>query len=850
MAPVRTEALISTYVANQLTADSCLLVKQFHYTLQLRMRDSGDFTLGSIIDGTLQRVEQEGAKLEGRTWVPSTSEQSATNEPSIGDADKNISSPNLTITQHHFLPWHFTMPDPLQGDSLSLVCLLALKRVSDYHGKHASGGFVTDTYLKSLRGEGPWGDRAKRITGIVSRIERSDRPRSKGGIYKNMRLAREFLISGDEIRNLVCRGGLTAQGWREAVGKKSGWVLNIAPADILITRDDGKKWETEHLRNWLESFFEGQPRRADVSKERQRLVQSGQVLRELDADYQAGVVNFQHVFDEHPEKDFSNRDLLFSEIDGFLNEETPKSKYLFLIGESGTGKTALVANYIRNMRNEVTYYFIDDKAPLDQNSERFLKHLCFDLAYKHKLDPEPVSDNVAILCGQVEKRIHKASAVKRENKRVTVFIDGLDQATMKDDQGRTIASVMPAHLPQNARFVVATCQTPEARSLLLDNKSKWVSLTEAGRHELDIKFSLMDLGDSKWYYSGDIEKFYRRNLSPALVSETDLGRLVDFTHGNYRDAREIIARLQSGTWSVDKVLSSRHQDHSITYETKLLALERRVGDEQKVHTIWQIMRLISVLHISCTRLEICDILGLDTNRISEFREIEQFLDQWDLRLSKTYRWADREFGSYLLDPERMQEGVFQSLNRTIIEYVKRKVSAGLSQGHIRRVIFDFCHYYQNIGERRELLDYVRTVFVPQADERGYLLGIGHLLRQASMIAEAERSVLDMLFHQLLFLSVEHSFHSNPHAKATSAHSRIGGRGKTSSKSIKCPKSAGKLAACAARSLIDGDIDRLQFNEILKQQFRFIRHEFDSSESRCMLCDKYATLWAGMDSRSL
>jgi hypothetical protein len=277
----------------------------------------------------------------------------------------------------------------------------------------------------------------------------------------------------------------------------------------------------------------------------------------------------------------------------------------------------------------------------------------------------------------------------------------------------------------------------------------------------------------------------------------------------------------------------------------LAALEKRLGNNQQLDTVWQIMRVVSILRHPCTRCEICDILGLDVRYVSGFREIEEFVVPWALLHDHKYVWAESEFGVYLLRPERTQFEEFLSLDRKIIEYVERRVATGISQGEIFHLFSDFCPYYEYIGARRELLLYVRTTWSRQFEEQGYLHVAGRLLSEVSLIAKAEESVSDALFCGLLFACINHrKFFTSPRGFLSSPKSVTKRKRQFRRAGSQRKETARIEVTKAAREFVEGRIDRSTFFKIIAKQPGLIKTELECPKPLSSRCDELARLWTG------
>jgi hypothetical protein len=148
---------------------------------------------------------------------------------------------------------------------------------------------------------------------------------------------------------------------------------------------------------------------------------------------------------------FVGREFVFDAIREALDDEGFRSGYVVLRGEPGIGKTAIVAQLVKDLA--CVHHF--NIAPLGiRSAEAFLANVCAQLILRYGLDyaslpPEATKDG-GFLAGLLEE-----VASVPANLPVVVAVDALDES---EDAGAATGAnrlFLPPHLPDRVYFVVS-----------------------------------------------------------------------------------------------------------------------------------------------------------------------------------------------------------------------------------------------------------------------------------------------------------------------------------------------------------------------------------------------------------
>jgi tetratricopeptide (TPR) repeat protein len=160
-------------------------------------------------------------------------------------------------------------------------------------------------------------------------------------------------------------------------------------------------------------------------------------------------------------KFFVGRETVLRKIEDYLRNNCRQPLVVF--GESGSGKTALMAHELQESRKtfpqaEVIFRFIG-ATPASFDGRSLLESLCHQIARRYGADESTVPTEYPKLAAEFSERLKLASP----DKPLTILLDALDQISSTDN-ARNL-SWMPSVLPENVHIVVS-CLPGECLSIL------------------------------------------------------------------------------------------------------------------------------------------------------------------------------------------------------------------------------------------------------------------------------------------------------------------------------------------------------------------------------------------------
>ncbi|MGK7940150.1 MAG: AAA family ATPase [Crocosphaera sp.] len=244
-------------------------------------------------------------------------------------------------------------------------------------------------------------------------------------------------------------------------------------------------------------------------------------------------------------RNFVGREFVFSAINKFINEYS--KGYFTIIGEPGSGKSAITAQYFNNNNNVVYYNFSptlqkgedwEDSLQQGENNkigdyEIFLEIVNYQLLEilsnlgTNELDNE--SENNSNLFTLL---LQKISDKLPKNKPLTIIIDDFHKVDLnKYKKGKNLL-YLPRYLPKNVYFILTRRPFPNNKSsLLIETPSQTLDLSnypEDNKKDIQTYLKIyannqeilkrIDNNETNFIYVSEIIKY--PNLSPETLPET------------------------------------------------------------------------------------------------------------------------------------------------------------------------------------------------------------------------------------------------------------------------------------------------------------------------------------------
>ncbi|MFM6531898.1 MAG: hypothetical protein ACKPIB_27025, partial [Dolichospermum sp.] len=232
---------------------------------------------------------------------------------------------------------------------------------------------------------------------------------------------------------------------------------------------------------------------------------------------------FKNIVDDKT-REFVGRAYIYDQIDEYLKDGSFPSGYIILKGEPGIGKTALMANLVR--QRGWIHHFVTEV--IDSN-ESFLASICSQLIIKYGLSysklPECEPDQRILTYRKfMDEELLPQAIEKVKDNTVVILVDALDEAKRSPLDGELNILGLPKALPQGVFFIVTSREAEDQHFYVNNNK------------RIDIKDNDKDnLNDVRRYVKNYLHHLgVKQQIEKWQVSDGDfIEKITDKSEGNF-----------------------------------------------------------------------------------------------------------------------------------------------------------------------------------------------------------------------------------------------------------------------------------------------------------------------------
>ena len=365
-------------------------------------------------------------------------------------------------------------------------------------------------------------------------------------------------------------------------------------------------------------------------------------------------------------KTFCGRRFVFEAFEQFIS--TNEKGYFVLVGYAGMGKTSLVAKYVYDRPEVISYFFTRD---YQNKPEQFLNCIRRQLIDRYDLDNSE-EDNLPALLSKITNNTEFCG-------RLVIVVDDLDEVDQGKVGGRNIL-YLPKTLPDGVYFFLT--RQPSNLKTNCYNLNKDYLTTDLGTPVY--QFNLTDQRHMEFHYK-DMNDYL---LSYLNVQENQLNRKINYWMNNHNISREtIINRIAKKSennfrclnYLIEDILNESYQEPifdgltpalSRYYQTHWEAMEMQIYEDK----LRQVILYILVYHG-------CQIPIDKLHEIAEEEEcsIERVLRDWLKYLKQKNKCGKDYFTIYHTNfIEFIQSQNIMKSNRPIFETIKNRINEYLS----------------------------------------------------------------------------------------------------------------------------------------------------------------------------
>jgi DNA polymerase III delta prime subunit len=315
---------------------------------------------------------------------------------------------------------------------------------------------------------------------------------------------------------------------------------------------------------------------------------------------------FKNIVDDKT-REFVGRNYIYDQIDEYLNNKSFPSGYIILKGEPGIGKTALMANLVR--QRGWIHHFVTEGT---DSTESFLASICSQLIVKYELPDSKLPE-----C-EPEKRIRTykefmdeqllPQAIEKDNK-VVILVDALDEAKISPLDGDLNILGLPKTLPQGVFFIVTSREADDEHFYVNNNR------------RIDIKDDDDDnLNDVKEYVTTYLEDpGVKQQIEKWKVCDDKFVEVItEKSEGNFMYLFYVMTDIKEQKLSEDIKDGIHDLPQGLNgYYSKLWNFMERSYKDRFKEIDEKVIRIIAALHTPASISYIAEISKFPTNTVSE-----------------------------------------------------------------------------------------------------------------------------------------------------------------------------------------------------------------------------------------
>ncbi|MFM6337573.1 MAG: hypothetical protein ACKPGN_16465, partial [Dolichospermum sp.] len=317
---------------------------------------------------------------------------------------------------------------------------------------------------------------------------------------------------------------------------------------------------------------------------------------------------FKNIVDDKT-REFVGREYIYDQIDEYLKDESFPSGYIILKGEPGIGKTALMANLVR--QRGWIHHFVTEV--IDSN-ESFLASICSQLIIKYGLSysklPECEPDQRILTYRKfMDEELLPQAIEKVKDNTVVILVDALDEAKRSPLDGELNILGLPKALPQGVFFIVTSREADDQHFYVNNNK------------RIDVKDDDKDnLNDVRRYVKNYLNDYgVKQQIEKWQVSDGDfVEKITEKSEGNFMYLFYVMTDIKEQKLSEDIKDSIHDLPQGLNgYYSKLWDFMERSYKDRFKEIDEKVIRIIAALHTPASISYIAEISKFPTNTVSE-----------------------------------------------------------------------------------------------------------------------------------------------------------------------------------------------------------------------------------------
>jgi transcriptional regulator with XRE-family HTH domain len=317
---------------------------------------------------------------------------------------------------------------------------------------------------------------------------------------------------------------------------------------------------------------------------------------------------FKNIVDDKT-REFVGREYIYDQIDEYLKDESFPSGYIILKGEPGIGKTALMANLVR--QRGWIHHFVTEGT---DSTESFLASICSQLIVEYKLPDSKLPEcepeqRILTYRNFMDEQLLPQAIEKAQDNKVVILVDALDEAKRSPLDGELNILGLPKALPQGVFFIVTSREADDQHFDVNNNR------------RIDIKDDDKDnLNDVRLYVRNYLnDPGVKQQIEKWKVSDDDfVEKITKKSEGNFMYLFYVMTDIKEQKLSEDIKDSIHDLPQGLNgYYSKLWNFMETSYKDRFREIDEKVIRIIAALHTPASISYIAEISKFPTNTVSE-----------------------------------------------------------------------------------------------------------------------------------------------------------------------------------------------------------------------------------------
>ncbi len=459
---------------------------------------------------------------------------------------------------------------------------------------------------------------------------------------------------------------------------------------------------------------------------------------------------FETIFKSASQYDFIGRKEIIENINCFIDygkieNNSKNSNLLLILGEPGSGKSALMTQYLLDKKQNYVHFLIDQKSRDLTNPKIFLNHIQLFLQNKHQINIVNTQGEIGELIDNLTKTLNEVSnKIPTNHENEIIYIDGLDNCDLSTRPNiATIVSDLISEFPNtNIKFVITSRDGQFLNQLHSYSNGNCIILKKDDKNEEDIL------------------EFLQINLR-TLFSESIINNILEKVNGNFLCTTLWVKYANNLNESkLTEALLKCPPGLDGFYDLMIDNLEKNKSEKER-EMIRDAMRIIAIAPESLTSEQVLNFCSIDYNdKKRVLGTIEQFLNIEVYKEKGLCKYHHIYFEEYIISSIR-EERIYHD---KIVTYFENMCGNDWKKLDDYGFTFIFYHYINAMKFNKAIACIEGNFIEAKLSRKGIY---GKILPDIGFVIEAAKNLID--FYALFKYTIIYNYYLKKDIEGINKH---------------------------------------------------------------------------------